>query len=152
MSEMDNTAMQESMGGNPGIKLDVNVRPITPKNNLLAFASVRMNDCFVVDGIKIVAGEKGLFVDMPSSQDSKGVYHDICFPITADFREKLQAAVLEGYAAAVDKVHAVGTAQREFTEKPGIMEQLRAGKEKAAERAAAMPQREAAAKTPGPEL
>lgn len=152
MSEMENAVMPEGTGENTGIKLDVNVRPITPKNNLLAFASVKMNDCFVVDGIKIVAGEKGLFVDMPSTQDSKGVYHDICFPITADFREKLQAAVLEGYAAAVDKVHAVGAAQREFTEKPGVMEQLRAGKEKAAQRAAAMPQRETAAKRPGAEL
>jgi stage V sporulation protein G len=147
MNEMDNAAMREGMDDNTGMKLDVNVRPITPKNNLLAFASVKINDCFVVDGVKIVAGEKGLFVDMPSVQDSKGAYHDVCFPITADFREKMQSAVLDGYTAAVDKVQNISTAHKEYAEKPSFKEQLRAGAEKAAERAAAAPRREAA-KTP----
>ena len=147
MSEMDNTAMPESMNENTELKLDVNVRPITPKNNLLAFASVKINDCFVVDGVKIVAGEKGLFVDMPSVQDKQGTYHDVCFPITADFREKLQSAVLDGYAAAVEKVQGISAAHREYTEKPSFTGKLREGAEKAAERAASAPQRDVAAKT-----
>ena len=152
MNENDITIMQENMNENTELKLDVNVRPITPKNNLLAFASVKINDCFVVDGVKIVAGEKGLFVDMPSVQDSKGAYHDVCFPITADFRAKLQAAVLDGYTAAVDKVQDISAAHREYTEKPSFKEQLNAGKEKAAERAAAAPQRTSVAKSVGNEL
>jgi len=122
-----------------GLKLDVNVRPITPKNNLLAFASVKIADCFVVDGIKIVAGEKGLFVDMPSVQDSKGKFHDICFPVTADFRSQLNNAVLDGYVAAVEKVQGIGEAQREFTERTPIKDRLREGAKAAAEHNAAAP-------------
>ena len=122
-----------------GLKVDANVRLIAPKSNLLAFASVRIEDCFVIDNIKVVAGEKGLFVDMPSAQDANGKYHDICFPITANFREKLNAAVLDGYAAAIEKNVDIGKGQREFADKPGIAERLEAGKAKAAEHNAARP-------------
>jgi stage V sporulation protein G len=135
MNENTNNAVNETAGAD--LKLDSNVRLITPKNNLLAFASVKIADCFV-------AGEKGLFVDMPSAQDAKGNYRDICFPVTAAFREKLNTAVLDGYAAAVEKNKDIGKAQREFAEKPGIAERLEAGKQKAAEYNASRP-----APTPG---
>ncbi|MDR1704080.1 MAG: SpoVG family protein, partial [Clostridiales bacterium] len=42
------------------MKLDVTVRPITPKNGLIAYATVKFNDCFAVDGVKILTGSKGL--------------------------------------------------------------------------------------------
>ena len=122
-----------------GLKLDASVRLITPKNNLLAFASVRIEDCFVVDNIKVVAGDKGLFVDMPSAKDANDKYHDICFPVTANFREKLNAAVLDGYAAAVEKNMDIGKAQREFAEKPEISGRLAEGKQKADKQNAARP-------------
>jgi len=114
------------------LKLSSNVRLITPKNNLLAFASLKIADCFVVDNIKIVAGERGLFVDMPSAQDANGKYRDIAFPVTAEFREKLNTVILDGYEAAVEKAQNIGEAQREYTKKPPITDRLAAGKEKAA--------------------
>ena len=134
------------------IKVEANVRPIEPRNNLLAFASVKIADCFVVDNIKVVAGEKGLMVDMPSIKGNDGKYHDIAFPITADFRKQITGAIIEGYTAAVDKVQNIGEAQREYTEKPSIKEQIRAGAEKAAERDASKSQRDMAAKKPGMEM
>jgi len=153
MSDQTTNAMPEtgaeSNKDTATLKLDVNVRPITPKNNLLAFASVKIADCFVVDNIKIVAGDKGLFVDMPSAQDSKGKFHDICFPVTAEFRSQLNNAVLDSYAAAVEKVQGIGEAQREFTEKPSIKDQLREGAKASAERAAAMPKTQDAPKRAG---
>lgn len=85
------------------LKLDVTVRPIEQKGNLLAFAKVTINDCFAVDGIKVLTGEKGLFVNMPSAKDSKGEYRDVCFPVTADFRKELSKAVLDGYNSALEK-------------------------------------------------
>jgi stage V sporulation protein G len=122
-----------------GLKIDAHVRLIAPISNLLAFASVRIEDCFVVDNIKVVASDKGLFVNMPSAQDNKGNYHDICFPMTANFRAKLNAAVLDGYAAAVEKNMNIGMAQREFAEKPEIAERLEANKQKAAAHNASRP-------------
>ena len=121
------------------LKLDANVRLIPPTNNLLAFASVKIADCFVVDNIKVVAGEKGLFVDMPSAQDKNGKFHNICFPVTTLFHAKLEAAVLSGYAAAVEKNMNIGEAQKEFAEKPEIAGRLAANKEKAAAHNASRP-------------
>ena len=132
------TAPENTGTGEP-LKLEVTVRPITPKNNLLAFASVKIADCFVVDNIRIAASEKGLYVNMPSAQDGKGKFHDVCFPVTADFRLQLQNAILDSYAAAVEKVQGIGAAQREFTEKPSIKDQLKEGAKSSAERAAVAP-------------
>ena len=86
------------------MKMDVTVRPITPKNSLIAFATVKINDCFVVDSVKILTGSKGLYVDMPSIPDGKGNYNDVCYPTTADFRAQITKAVLDGYDAAIDKM------------------------------------------------
>jgi stage V sporulation protein G len=139
MNNQDTNDLSGTMDTDGLLKLDVSVRPITPKNNLLAFASVKIADCFVVDNIRIVAGEKGLFVNMPSAQDNSGKFHDVCFPVTADFRKQIQTAILDGYAAAVEKVQDIGAAQREFTEKPSIKDQLKDGVKASAERTAATP-------------
>ena len=74
-----------------------------PKENLVGFAAITINDCFVVEGLKVCASEKGLYVNMPSQQDGNGNWRDICKPITADFRKQLNEAVAEGYGAAIEK-------------------------------------------------
>lgn len=126
---MTNTNDQEAISEPAPMNLDVRVRPIAPKNNLLAFASVKINDCFAVDGLKVMSGEKGLFVNMPSAPDGKGGYKDVCFPITADFRKQLQAAVLDGYSVAIEKMQAAldganSQPRKEAQEKPSIRSQL----------------------------
>lgn len=92
------------------LKLDVNVRVIEPMKNLLGFAKVTINDCFVVNDIKVCTGEKGMFIGMPSVPDARGGYKDICLPITSEFHQKLTDAVLDGYddaiAAMQDKLQA----------------------------------------------
>jgi stage V sporulation protein G len=80
------------------MKVDVTVWPVEDKNNLLAFANVTLNDSFVVKGLKVCTGENGHFVAMPSAKDKQGEYHDVAFPITAEFRQKLVDAVLEEYS------------------------------------------------------
>ena len=92
--------MQEkTAGGTPAapIKLDVSVRVIEPVKNLMGFASVKFNDCFVVENLKIVQGSKGLFLGMPSQPDGKGGYRDMAYPVTKEFREQLNTAVLQAY-------------------------------------------------------
>ena len=59
------------------LKLDVSVRVIEPVKNLMGFASVKFNDCFVVENLKIVQGSKGLFLGMPSQPDGKGGYRPV---------------------------------------------------------------------------
>jgi DNA-binding cell septation regulator SpoVG len=86
------------------MKLDVKVYPVKePKNNVVAFSSVTLSECFAVTGIKIVDGEKGLFVAMPSAPDGKRGFRDTCFPLTADLRKRFNESVLSGYAAEIGK-------------------------------------------------
>ena len=70
------------------LKLDVSVRVIEPVKNLMGFASVKFNDCFVVENLKIIQGSKGFFVGMPSAPDGKGGYRETAKPITKEFREE----------------------------------------------------------------
>jgi stage V sporulation protein G len=88
----------------PPVHLDVRVRPITPMGNLMGYASATLNGCFAVDDIKIVSGKNGLFASMPSVKDGNGQYKDVCFPVTAEFRQQLQQAVVAGYHQALQRM------------------------------------------------
>ena len=118
--------MQEkTAGGTPAapIKLDVSVRVIEPVKNLMGFASVKFNDCFVVENLKIVQGSKGLFLGMPSQPDGKGGYRDMAYPVTKEFREQLNTAVLQAYEAKLEQM-----AERGSVGRASISDQLKAGK------------------------
>ncbi|GHV39588.1 hypothetical protein FACS189490_03440 [Clostridia bacterium] len=83
---------------NLNVKMDVRVYPINePKGNTLAFANVGIEDLVAISGIRVVNGKNGLFVDMPSSKDKDGDFHDIAFPINSDLRKALNTAVLDEY-------------------------------------------------------
>ena len=62
MSKTTTESMQPEAQAGEGLKLDVNVRPIAPMGNLLAFANVTIGDCFKIDGFRICSGENGLYV------------------------------------------------------------------------------------------
>lgn len=114
------------------LKLDVRVKPIIPNGNLVAFASVTINDSFKVDGFRICSSEKGLFVNMPSTQDGKGNWKDVCWPVTADFRKQLCDALIEGYGQAIENLQATLEATKGAAEKPSLSGALKenAGKVK----------------------
>ncbi len=131
--------MQEkTAGGTPAapIKLDVSVRIIEPVKNLMGFASVKFNDCFVVENLKIVQGSKGLFVGMPSQPDGKGGYRDMAYPVTKEFREQLNTAVLQAYEAKLEQM-----AERGSVGRASISDQLKAGKAAAEQAKAERPPR-----------
>lgn len=71
--------------------------------NTKAFASITFNDCFVVTGLKVVKGSNGLFVSMPSRKTADGEYKDICFPITADYRQYISDEILAKYSNSETK-------------------------------------------------
>lgn len=64
---------------------------------LKGFASITIDDCFVVHDIKIIKGDKGLFLAMPSKKTSNGEFKDIAHPINAETRNMIQSKVLEEY-------------------------------------------------------
>lgn len=76
--------------------ISVKVHSIHTSGPLLASASIELNGCFAIRGVKVVQGEKGPFVSMPSYK-SGGEYKDVCFPITKDFRDQINAAVVGAY-------------------------------------------------------
>jgi stage V sporulation protein G len=67
------------------------------EDKLKAFVNVTFDDCFVVRGMKVIKGATGYFVSMPSRRMNDGTYRDIAHPITNEFREKVENAILAAY-------------------------------------------------------
>lgn len=80
---------------------DIRVYPFEgdKKSNLLAMVSVTFGGVFVVTGFKIMDGSKGLFVAMPSAKNKKDEWHDICYPITKEFRKVMSDSILNAFDA-----------------------------------------------------
>ena len=97
-----------------GMKLDVRVRPIAPMGNLLAFANVTIGGCFKIDGFRICSSEKGLYVNMPATQDKGGNWKDVCWPVTAEFRKQLTMLSLMGTARLLKICRRLLKRQREL--------------------------------------
>ena len=64
---------------------------------LRAFASITLDDCFVIRGLKVIDGNSGLFVAMPSRRRPDGTYQDIAHPINNETRDMLEREVLQVY-------------------------------------------------------
>ena len=122
-----------------GLSLDVRVRPIAPMGNLLAFANVTIGGCFKVDGFRICSGEKGLYVNMPSTQDGKGGWKDVCWPVTSEFRKQLTDALIEGYGVAIENLQATLDATRGAADKPSLTGALKDNAGKVKEQTAKAP-------------
>lgn len=73
----------------------------TDDERLKGFASIILNDCFAVCDLKIINGNKGLFVAMPSRRRRDGSFHDVAHPICQDLRDHIEQLVLEEYDAQV---------------------------------------------------
>lgn len=80
---------------------DVRVRKVTKEGKMKAVVSITLDEAFVVHDIKVIEGEKGLFIAMPSKKATDGEYRDIAHPINSDTREKLQATILDSYERAL---------------------------------------------------
>ena len=80
---------------------DVRVRKITKEGKMKAIVSITIDDEFVVHDIKVIEGEKGLFIAMPSKKATDGEYRDIAHPINQTTRENIQGIILDRYEQAL---------------------------------------------------
>lgn len=76
---------------------DVRLRKISDEGKMKAIVSVTFDEEFVVHDIKIIEGQNGLFVAMPSRKMADGEFRDIAHPINAETRQKIQEAIFEEY-------------------------------------------------------
>ena len=79
---------------------DVRVRRIAREGKMRAVVSITIDNVFVVHDIKVIEGEKGLFIAMPSKKSPEGEFRDIAHPINAETRKMLQDKILDAYALA----------------------------------------------------
>ncbi|MCR5295352.1 MAG: septation regulator SpoVG [Lachnospiraceae bacterium] len=76
---------------------DVRVRKVTKEGKMKAVVSITIDDEFVVHDIKVIEGEKGLFIAMPSRKATDGEYRDIAHPINSGTRNEIQKIILTKY-------------------------------------------------------
>lgn len=118
---MSKTKMNQSMSGNAAVpaqtaapqaerlptQVTVKINSLRTSGSTLATASVDLNGVFAVRGLKVVQGANGPFVSMPSYKTAEG-FRDVCFPVTAEFREQLHTAVLDAYRQELSMVASRG--------------------------------------------
>ena len=80
---------------------DVRVRMVSKDSKMKAVVSITLDNEFVVHDIKVIEGEKGLFIAMPSKKSAEGEYRDIAHPISSGMREMISRAILDAYEKAV---------------------------------------------------
>ncbi len=80
---------------------DVRVRKITKEGKMRAIVSITIEDVFVIHDIKVIEGEKGMFIAMPSKKSNDGEYRDIAHPINSETRETIQKIILDSYEKAL---------------------------------------------------
>ena len=76
---------------------DVRIRKVEKEGKMKAVVSITIDEEFVVHDIKVIEGDKGLFIAMPSRKAADGEYRDIAHPINPDTRERIQTLILQKY-------------------------------------------------------
>ncbi len=83
---------------------DVRLRKVETDGRMRAIASITIDDEFVVHDIRVIDGNEGLFVAMPSKRTPDGEFRDVAHPINVNARTKIQDAVLEAYHLTAEEV------------------------------------------------
>ena len=80
---------------------DVRVRKVSKEGKMKAIVSITLDNEFVVHDIKVIEGEKGMFIAMPSRKATDGEYRDIAHPINSETRDKIQGIILAKYESTL---------------------------------------------------
>lgn len=76
---------------------DVRIRRVEKEGKMKAVVSITIDNEFAVHDIKIIEGEKGLFIAMPSRRNAEGEYRDVAHPINSDVRQQIQTLIMDKY-------------------------------------------------------
>lgn len=76
---------------------DVRIRKISDDGKMRAVASITLDDEFVVHDIKIIYGQNGLFIAMPSKKMSDGAFRDVAHPICSEVRNQIKEQIFQAY-------------------------------------------------------
>ena len=76
---------------------DIRVRKVDKEGKMKAVVSITIDNEFVVHDVKVIDGDKGLFIAMPSKKSVDGEYRDIAHPINSDTRDRIQRQILVAY-------------------------------------------------------
>ncbi len=76
---------------------DIRIRKIEKEGKMKAVVSITIDDVFAVHDIKVIEGEKGLFIAMPSRRNAEGEYRDVAHPINSETRQYLQDLIMRKY-------------------------------------------------------
>ena len=82
---------------------DIRLKPVDGHNRLKAIAAITIDDCFVIHELRIIEGDEGLFVAMPSRKLANGEFRDIDYPINSETREELEKIIISAYENEVNK-------------------------------------------------
>jgi len=104
---------------------DVRLRKIETEGKLRAYVSITFDDSFVVHDLRVIDGNKGMFVAMPSKRLPNGDHKDIAHPINTEIREKIQNAVLDVYNRELEEAPQakVEVKEEEKEEKEEVVEE-----------------------------
>lgn len=92
---------------------DVRVRKVAKEGKMKPVVSITIDDEFVVHDIKVIEGEKGLFIAMPSRKAADGEYRDIAHPINSTTRDRIQTLILDKYQEVMNETDAQEEAAEE---------------------------------------
>lgn len=101
---------------------DVKVFPVD-EEKLKAYATITFENCFIVRDLKVISGNKGYFIAMPSKKRKDGTFRDVAHPLNSETRKMIEEAVLEVYER---EVVAMGTAPPSADTEPAVGEESEA--------------------------
>ena len=81
---------------------DVRIRKVEKEGKMKAVVSITIDNEFAVHDIKVIEGEKGLFIAMPSRRNAEGEYRDIAHPINSDTRQQIQTLIMNKYMEEIE--------------------------------------------------
>ena len=82
---------------------DVRVRKVDKEGKMKAVVSITIDQEFVIHDIKVIEGDRGLFIEMPSKRTADGEFRDIAHPINSETRENIQKIILESYLKSLSE-------------------------------------------------
>lgn len=99
---------------------DIRITPIANDDKLRAYAAIVLEGAFLVGDLRVVEGEEGYFVAMPSRRKRDGSYKDIAYPLSNEAREFLERRVLEAFEAATGK-RAIARSEDQGVVRPDLL-------------------------------